>query len=1131
METFNMKINNINVTVNKGETILEVAKRNNIEIPTLCNDKRVKVYGSCGICVVEAKGSKNLLRSCSTMAMPDMDITTDSQRIIKSRKTALELLLSDHTGDCRPPCTNACPAHTDCQGYVGLIANGEYNEALKVIKESIPLAGSIGKVCPHPCEDACRREMVEEPISIAGLKEFAASWNMKEKSLYAPAVLQSTGKTITIIGGGPGGLACAYFLRQKGHEVTVIDQMPKMGGMLEYGIPEYRLPTSYLQAEIKVIEDMGVTFLNNTALGVDISLEDIQKTSDAVVIAVGAWVSTPLRCEGEELDGVIGGIDFLRHVALDTPFAKEMYAGKKIAVVGGGNTAMDACRTAVRLGADKVYNVYRRTKAEMPAEQIEITEAEEEGVIFKSLTNPICVLGEEGKVSCVNLQLMQLGEADASGRYSPVPIKDLEESLDVDYIIVAIGQRLNLTGLEELELTNWNTINADGHSFTTNISGVFAVGDATNSGPDIAISAIGEAKKASQVIDSYLYGNETPYTPPYLVKTSPTKDKFKGYPEKPREQFNLLDAEVRKTNFQQVNPGFTEEQAKAEANRCLECGCHDYFECQLIDYSNQYDVAPEKFEGEVHCRDCKDVHPFITRETDKCILCGLCVRICDEVLGVTALGLVNRGFDTMVSPALGLPLQESGCISCGQCVAVCPTGALIEKRALTKQVPTKEEFITTTCTFCSVGCQTKIGVTGNSMTRSLPYNENEKDALLCVKGRFGFGEYQNSPQASTPFVNNSPKDYQQAIDHAKALISNTIKKHGSDSVGVVVSPRLTNQEIAAAICYASFLETENIFTFSSGISGLAPVNNDKSTATFAQLDTAKNILLVNTNREKPHLIAGLHAKRGVENGGRLISLNKDSCYYDDNAQVQINGEESQKLISELVCLALENAKPQENLDQLKDYLKETRVSQQAKDIFTVIANESGIIMFEQAKTDRNMATLLGDLALLLGWQIIQLKESANSQGLSDLGVKSYQEVDLNSLKALVVFGEDITPLPKDKILIVADSHLTSTGEAAQVFLPATHPLQVKGSYTNAVGQVSQLNPVVSSANKTNIQLIEMLLGKAFYQNTLDSFVESVRKASSPNPALAVPVKDKKAEFKGSNYISEQFIKFLKENNL
>ncbi len=671
MSTIRFTIDGKEIVAEKGVTILEAAKMNGIEIPTLCHHESVALYGACGICTVEAEGVGKLLRACSAKPTDGMVIHTNSDRVKKSRKIALELLMSDHTGDCVGPCSLNCPAGTDCQGYVKLISQGKFHEAVALIKEKLPLPASIGRVCPHPCESACRRQMVEDAISIAYLKAFAADEDMKENT-FVPEVLPDTGKKVAIIGGGPAGLTSAYFLRTKGHSVTVFDAMPQMGGMLRYGIPEYRLPEKIIENEVQQIKNLGVEMINNTKIGKDVSLTDLRENYDAVIVAIGAWKSMATRCKGEDLEGILGGIDFLRKVNLD----EKVNIGKNVAVVGGGNTAMDACRTARRLGAENVYVIYRRTRDEMPAEKIEIAEAEEEGVTFKFLTNPDEFIGESGKVTKVKLQVMELGEPDSSGRRSPVPVEGKFEYLDVDNVIIAIGQKVNIAGFEEIQLNSKGIISADERTFRTSLDGVFAVGDATNRGASIAIEAIGEAEKASKVVDGYLLGMEIPYRKPFVSEKQVTPEMLSDKEKMPRAQMPVISAEKRVKTFEEITLGFTKEQAMQEASRCLECGCHDYKECKLIKYANWYDIRPERFAG------MKNIFPkerkliSIERDQSKCILCGLCVRVCDEVAKKGILGLVGRGFTTTIKPEFRNDDVITYCKDCHKCADTCPTGAL-----------------------------------------------------------------------------------------------------------------------------------------------------------------------------------------------------------------------------------------------------------------------------------------------------------------------------------------------------------------------------------------------------------------------------------------------------------------------
>ena len=694
----NLTINGKAVQAPEGSTILEAARLADIYIPTLCYDKAVEVYGACGLCVVEAEGIPKLLRSCSAKVSEGMVVNTDQLN---------------------------CPARTDCQGYVGLIANGEYEAALKLIKNKISLPASIGRVCPHPCEKACRRQNVEEPINIAQLKAFAADMDLKADS-YVPEVQPSTGKKIAVIGGGPAGLTAAYYLTIMGHSVTVYDMMEKMGGMLRYGIPQYRLPKEVLDKEIAIIEKTGVTFKNNMKLGVDFTIQSLKAENDAVIVAVGAWKSSSMRTPGEELEGVYGGIDFLRGVIKGN--APEI--GEKVAICGGGNTAMDACRTAVRLGAKEVYVVYRRTRNEMPADKLEIDEAEEEGVIYKFLTNPLSFNGEDGKVKSITLQLMELGEPDASGRRRPVPIEGKTEEIAVDSVILAIGQKLVTDDVKELELNQRGNIVADEDFFTTSIDGVFAIGDATNRGASIAIEAIGEADRCAKAVDAYLKGESLDTRVPYISKRDEKTIDYSDRQKESRINPKVLAPEVRNKNFDEVSLGFTEEEAQKEAQRCLECGCREYYKCKLLKVAQRYDIDPGRFKGEMPQKYTHDENAFIERTTSKCILCGLCVRSCREVMDLHSIGLMGRGFKTDVSPAFSLPLDQTNCNNCGLCVSLCPTGSLTEKSSLKKQVPLDEIYTDETVDINGKEAKVTVARYNGKVLRVIPNDEISRNSGL-----------------------------------------------------------------------------------------------------------------------------------------------------------------------------------------------------------------------------------------------------------------------------------------------------------------------------------------------------------------------------------------------------------------
>lgn len=1121
MPNIRMNINGIEVIGHKGQTILEVAKANDIEIPTLCYDEKVKVYGSCGLCVVEVEGIPKLLKACATEISDHMIIRTNTTRVKESRKVALELLLSDHVGDCRPPCVLACPGGTDCQGYVGLIGNGQYREAVELIKEKLPLPASIGRVCPHPCETACRRQALDEPISIAWLKSFVADIDLKNPNVFIPELKPATGKSVAIIGGGPSGLTAAYYLAVAGHKPVIYEGMPELGGMLRYGIPQYRLPKEVLDQEIDIIRQMGAEMITNTKIGRDVQLDYLREKHDAVYVAIGAWNSTKLNCPGEDLEGVIGGIDFLRKVTLNEPIK----TGERIAVVGGGNTAMDACRTAVRLGAKEVYNIYRRTKEEMPAEDIEILEAEEEGVIFKFLVNPIEIIGEDGKVTKIRLQKMKLGEPDERGRRRPIPIEGEEEAIEVDCVIAAIGQQVDVTGLEEIELTKWGTICADENSYRTNLPDVFAGGDGTNNGPDIAIAAIGEGKRAADVMCRYLEGKMIPYEKPfYVTRDQVPVEEFAHRKRENRPAMAHLSPEERRRNFEEIVAGYTEEAAKKDAMRCLECGCHDVFECKLLDYSNEYKVEPERLYGEMHYRMEDDGHPFIVRNSDKCILCGLCVRVCDEVIGATALGLIDRGFDTIVKPPFNQKLKETDCISCGQCISICPTGALGERLAIEKPVPVTLESTATVCSHCSVGCKVDLNTKGNLLIRALPKKETPLgDELLCVKGRFGFDMTKAGTRITKPLIRKNGKLEEASWDEALLYTAKKTQSigalYGSSAIGISVSDRYTNEEIyLISKLGKDVFKTENIGSFNGKSGGIGEVfGYDASPNTFDELVNTDTILLVGTNIMDHNTVAGLKIKKAVEQGAKLIVISPNKSKIDAYAQVKATPKNDIVFLTEILKAMIESGfvagqQNCENFEALKKSLAGITISPQAADIAQIYGHsKKAMIVFEEKTITSDAAAILGNLAAISGHigkprsGMIQLKQNSNSQGLKDMGIeKGYEELE-NSLenktvKALLVFGEDLSQVDFGTLdfLMVQDTHLTETAKKADVVLPAVGFAESRGTYTNTERRIQRLNkaiaPLVAYENWEIVEKLAEILDQSFQYRNLEEIQLDMEKA-------------------------------------
>jgi NADH-quinone oxidoreductase subunit F len=465
------------------------------------------------------------------------------------------------------PCAHACPAGTSVPKYISLISQRRFSEALRIVREHNPFPAVCGRVCNAPCETKCRRAQVDEPLSIRNLKRYAADAELKEgKTPKVKTRGIKTGKRIAVVGGGPAGLTAAFHLARMGHSPTVFEALPEAGGMLMWGIPEYRLPKAVLRKEIKAIEDLGVEIKTNTKVGKDVSFDDLKKNYDAVFVAPGADKSWKLEIPGEELEGVFDSIKFLRDCQLGTCQA----VGENVAVVGGGNAAVDAARTAVRLGAKNVTIVYRRLRDDMPADPYEIEEAEKEGVHIRFLAVPTEITGENGKVKTMKCQLLELGAFDKSGRRSPKPVEDMVIEIPVDSVISAISQEPDLEFLTDSGVeTKRSKVSTNTQTTMTSDAGVFAGGDAVT-GPATVIEAIGIGMKAAQNIDKYLgFSGEIPSDIADISIPGPPED-VDDVVETPRVKMAAISINER-TTVSEVELGFTREEAVTEANRCLRC--------------------------------------------------------------------------------------------------------------------------------------------------------------------------------------------------------------------------------------------------------------------------------------------------------------------------------------------------------------------------------------------------------------------------------------------------------------------------------------------------------------------------------------------------------------------------------
>jgi len=517
------------------------------------------------------------------------------------------------------PCVAACPARVPVQTYVHRIAAGDFGGALEAIRSANPFQSVCAWVCYHPCEAECTRALKDQPIAIRALKRAAIEWGRKHAPLREAPVEKAppTGKKAAIVGAGPAGLTAAYDLARLGHAVTVFEAHAMPGGMLRIGIPTHRLPREIVDEEIDYIRRHGVEIRCNRALGRDFTLDQLlDGTYDAVLLAFGAHQGARLAIPGDDADGVVPAIDFLRRVNS----GEEASAGRRVAVVGGGNTALDAARCALRCGSQEVYLVYRRSRAEMPATDEEIDEAEQEGVRILYLAIPVAVETTDGKVSGLRLKGGHLSRPTESGRRAPVPVDDIEYVLGVDQIIVAASQRPAaeaLAALSGVERREDGTIRVLDEFGRTSREGVFAAGDVTGTA-GLVIEAIASGRRAALSIDCYLKGEPPESARMRWGKVRPADKKQViirnvERPEQHRVEVHLRDADERVGDFCPVELALSEEEAMREADRCLRCGCG--VGCEICLRVCPYDaIKPEGLR-------------FVV-DKEKCAGCGLCIERC-----------------------------------------------------------------------------------------------------------------------------------------------------------------------------------------------------------------------------------------------------------------------------------------------------------------------------------------------------------------------------------------------------------------------------------------------------------------------------------------------------------------------
>ncbi len=543
-------------------------------------------------------------------------------------------------------CQYACPVNTPASSYIERLQGGDYDSALSLNYMANLFPHILGRVCTHPCEGACRRGKIDAPVSICSLKRVAADFAEKKYPTNR-LVTNSTGKRVAIIGAGPSGLAAGNDLAVAGHDVTIYEALPMAGGMLSVGIPPYRLPWHKLEEAVSWVEELGITLKLNSPISSSEEFDKLVEEYDAVYIAAGAHKSIALGISGEDLKGVINGIEYMKDINL----GKQEKVPSRVAVVGGGFTAIDCARSSLRLGAKEVFIIYRRTLKEMPAGELEVHMAEEEAIKILYLTTPTKILGDsDSNVTALECVKNKLGEPDASGRRRPEPVPGSEFTLPIGMVVAAIGQAPDASFVAEgsgVKFTNRGNVEVDTDSFTTSRAGVFAGGDFIT-GPRNAIEVIGDGRRAAKAINKYLSGGKESSYDYFFSDKEPVRNND-CYEAIPRQKQNSLQMDVRWDIDKEVELGFSKENASKEADRCLLC------------------------------------HYNIFIDNEKCVLCGGCIDVCpnDCIMMLSRDRVETEGLLDGSMPDewdAVMAMDEEQCIRCGLCVKRCPADAIKMKR-------------------------------------------------------------------------------------------------------------------------------------------------------------------------------------------------------------------------------------------------------------------------------------------------------------------------------------------------------------------------------------------------------------------------------------------------------------------
>ncbi len=802
MKKISLSIDAVQLSVESGTTVLEAARQAGISIPTLCHlPEKTSQESHCEVCVVACEGREGFIKSCATPVEEGMVIITENDAIKTHRQKRIAALASIHFGDCKAPCSLTCPGQINVQGYIAHVAKGQYAEAVRLVMEKNPLPFSVGRLCRRFCESRCRRVLLDAPIAINHLKRFVADWCMNNQVDLHIQKQPATGKKIAVVGGGPSGLAGAYYLAKNGHDVTIYEAEEELGGLLRYAVPEFKVPNKVLDYEIATILKMGIEVKCNHRLGQEVSMDELNSQFDAVLLTIGAGVDQPLGLPGSDLAGVQPALDFLRKYNAGA----EVKQGKSAAVIGGNNVAMEAARALLRQGYEVTIVNPKKDASGLGANPVAITEAEKEGARFLFQVDP-CEVRQLGSGLELVMGQLELGEPDKKGKQKLQPVPDAFDVLLVDTVVYAQGQMVcgeketeGDTPFADVALSPKNLIKANAKTAMTSRDKVYAAGEAAG-GSRPLIQVVSSGRKAAESIHSAVMGlapapaeSRFNFTRGTSADDSKVLERFEKQERTPMPA-RAPDAAV--LDNEEVKLGFDEAAAKREADRCLECGCMAFDDCDFKTLCIDNDINLSKTGmGTAPAYSLDQSHPMLDVDLNKCIYCQRCVNACAyEALDLSCVSQDEQGRATGISLSF-----NDNCVHCGNCADFCSTGTITKKDLLSPILNEETRKVRTTCPYCGAGCQMQLKVKGDTIMEATSESHLAPNyGALCVKGRFAFNFAQDKKRLTTPLVRRDGKLVEASWDEAYDVIAERLtkvkKEHGSDSIAGFSCARATNEE-------------------------------------------------------------------------------------------------------------------------------------------------------------------------------------------------------------------------------------------------------------------------------------------------------------------------------------------------